>query len=113
MMESPSILPLVLLLMLMLNICVQESLAFQNLFSPPQWKFPSIVFDGSNTNNNKPTTSRAVMAMEDELLAAIASTSNRLSNDADIEALIQRLEGTRSIPEPAIAPQIYGVWRLL
>jgi PAP_fibrillin len=41
MMESPSILPLVLLLLLMLNICVQESLAFQNLFSPPQWKLAS------------------------------------------------------------------------
>lgn len=97
MMRSPSLLSLLVLL-------VRDGLAFQNLFTPPKWKFPSI--DGSKQKT------ASILAMEDELLAAISNT-NRLSNDADIETLIETLEQTPSIPEPAVSRQIYGAWRLL
>jgi PAP_fibrillin len=74
----------------------------QNLFSPPQWS----VWGGR-------TASAAAVQMENRLLDAIANVNNRLSNDDTVESLIETLESTASIPEPAVAPAIYGRWRLL
>jgi PAP_fibrillin len=55
--------------------------------------------------------------LEQQLLAAVLARNNKQQQNDDeptiiIEALIEQLEQTRSIPEPAIAPQIYGRWRL-
>jgi PAP_fibrillin len=53
--------------------------------------------------------------LEQQLLAAVLARNKQQQNDEEpiiIEALIEQLEQTRSIPEPAIAPQIYGRWRL-
>ena len=54
--------------------------------------------------------------LEDRLLAAIESNGqdNRLGNSETISSLVSQLEASSlSIPRPAIAPQIYGRWRLL
>ena len=54
--------------------------------------------------------------LEDRLLAAIESNGqdNRLGNSDTISNLVSQLESSSlSIPRPAIAPQIYGRWRLL
>jgi hypothetical protein len=54
--------------------------------------------------------------LEDRLLAAIESNGqdNRLGNSETISNLVSQLEASSlSIPLPAIAPQIYGRWRLL
>jgi PAP_fibrillin len=56
--------------------------------------------------------------LEQQLLAAVLARNNKQQQNDDepttiiIEELIGQLEQTRSIPEPAIAPQIYGRWRL-
>lgn len=54
--------------------------------------------------------------LEDRLLAAIESNGqdNRLGISDNISNLVSQLEASSlSIPRPAIAPQIYGRWRLL
>lgn len=54
--------------------------------------------------------------VEDELLAAIRDQGNRLANSDRIAKLILQLEEEFrdvSIQEPAIAPQVYGRWRLI
>jgi PAP_fibrillin len=76
--------------------------ALQNLFTTPQWS----VWGGR-------TSSAAAIQLEDQLLEAIANANNRLSNDDTVESLIQALENTASISEPAVAPAVYGRWRLL
>lgn len=77
-------------------------MAFQNLlpnfsFSPP-----------------KSITSGAIV-LEDQLLAAIEANGadKRLDNSAEISSLVSQLEASKSIPRPAIAPQVYGRWRLM
>ncbi len=51
--------------------------------------------------------------LENELIKTIESTK-RLDNSEDVANLITRLELSGwSIPEPAIAPQVIGKWRLL
>jgi hypothetical protein len=75
--------------------------AFQNLFSGQA--FPS-----------KPKgVSKVARSLEDELLAAIDQGGSRLDNSNLITGLVDELENTPSIPEPAIAPEVYGRWRLL
>jgi hypothetical protein len=86
-------------------------MALQNLL-PPQWKFPTIG-NGNDGKMDVGTNSKAAMKLENEILAAIANVDSRLSNDECIESLISQLEATKSIPEPAIASQVYGTWRLL
>jgi predicted nucleic acid-binding Zn ribbon protein len=53
--------------------------------------------------------------MEDNILQAIQEEGNRrLANSDDISKLVLELEESGlSIPEPAIAPQVYGRWRLM
>lgn len=56
--------------------------------------------------------------LEQQLLNAIMEQQQQQEQQDEtttptrIERLIGQLENTRSIPEPAIAPQIYGRWRL-
>ena len=78
--------------------------AFQNLlpnlsFSPP-----------------KPAATSGAIDLEDKLLLAIEANGKdkRLDNSDEISSLVSQLEASsKSIPQPAIAPQVYGRWRLL
>ena len=62
---------------------------------------------------SQPTSGAA--ALEDRLLAAIEANGKekRLDNSEEIISLVNQLEACSSIPRPAVAPQIYGKWRLL
>jgi hypothetical protein len=54
------------------------------------------------------------VALEDELLAEIGSLGGRLANSEAISSLVSKLEQSgQTIPQPAIAPEVYGRWRLL
>jgi PAP_fibrillin len=87
----------------------------QNLIPslPKNWNpFPT----GPWMNNNPDGGSNTgVKILEDQLLAAIAADpANRLSSSQDIDDRIVQLETCgKSIARPAIAPQVYGRWRLL
>ena len=63
----------------------------------------------------KPPSSSGARELEDRLLAAIESNGKdkRLDNSDEIASLVKQLEASSGIPQPAIAPQIYGRWRLL
>ena len=76
--------------------------AFQNLFSPFANKKPVL-----------PRVSSGTRKVEDQLLSAINQVGSRLDNSQLIQSLVEQLEQTPSIAEPAIAPQVYGRWRLL
>jgi len=86
---------------------ISSSAAFQNLL--PKLEFPS--FGSGLASNGK----AASIALEDQLLSAIgASSDERLSDSDGIASIITRLEESGiSIPQPAIAPEVYGKWRLL
>jgi hypothetical protein len=58
---------------------------------------------------------RRALQVENALIAAIRDEGNRLANSAQISSLVSELESLPrdSIAEPAIAPQVYGRWRLL
>jgi len=57
---------------------------------------------------------RKTAQLEDQLLEAIQDEGNRLSNSDQIASLVSQLEDSGDcISEPAIAPQVYGTWRLL
>lgn len=75
---------------------------FQNLF-------------GGRTSN-KADTDTARRQMEDNILQAIQDQGSRLANSEDISRLVLELEESSpslSIPEPAIAPEVFGRWRLV
>lgn len=56
----------------------------------------------------------ATAQLEDELLKTIDDLGeNRLANSEKINRLVSEMESSKSIPNPAIAPQVYGRWRLL
>lgn len=88
----------------LLIACGTTVQAFQNFFSANK---PAAVPAVFNKNNN------AARRLEDDLLAAIESVGNRLDNSEMIQNLVEQLEQTPSIAQPAIAPEIYGRWRLL
>ena len=48
--------------------------------------------------------------LEDELLELI---QDRLTDDAKVDVLVEKLEKIESIPEPSIAPEVYGRWKLI
>lgn len=77
----------------------------------PTLKFPQLPDFGN------PPGSTTARQLEDKLLEAIGNNSTgRLDNSGTIDALVELLENRSasfSIPNPAIAPQIYGSWRLL
>lgn len=93
-------------LLLPVLLQVQESLAFQNLFAS---------FSASkNPSQRRINTKEAAVTFEEELLQAIDDLGqNRLANDARISSLVASLEQIPSIPNPAIAPQVYGRWKLI
>lgn len=78
--------------------------AFQNLFAP---------FANNKKTTVLPPRVTGARKVEDELLTAIDQVVSRLDNSDLIQSLGEQLEQTPSIAEPAIAPQVYGRWRLL
>lgn len=94
--------------LLLITVCCYYSSSlpvvssFQSLI--PNISFPS------------PKTIYGAIELEDQLLASIESNGkdNRLDNSDEISSLVSQLENSsKSIPQPAIAPQLYGRWRLL
>jgi hypothetical protein len=95
-MKATCIFSLVLVLVLL-----DASFAFQNIFA-------------SFSPSKNPLKTRGAANLEDELLSAIDNLGeNRLANDARISTLVSSLEKSRSIPSPAIAPEVYGRWKLV
>jgi hypothetical protein len=91
---------LVILLSLLVS---QHCVALQNLL-PKQWSLPL------KFGNAKKETRQ----LEDKLLGRIRSEGSRLANSEEIASLVTQLElSGQSIREPAIAPEVYGTWRLL
>ena len=87
--------------------------AFCSNISPAE-AFTSFQIPNPFAAGKTPSASGAT-ALEDKLLAAIEANGKdkRLDNSDEIVSLVTQLEACRSIPRPAIAPQIYGKWRLL
>lgn len=91
--------------LVLVGVLIPTSRAFQNLL--PKF-FPTDLF---GTQQKKVG---AVVAIEDKLLAAIDSKEERLNNSDDVASLVRQLEASGgSIERPAIAPEIYGRWRLV
>ena len=64
----------------------------------------------------KSAPSQKARQVEDALIQCIQDEGKRLAKSEQIASLVAELESlapSQSIPEPAIAPQIYGRWRLL
>ncbi|KAL7539595.1 hypothetical protein ACHAWF_006456 [Thalassiosira exigua] len=69
-----------------------------------------------NLGLSPPSKPVGVVDLEDRLLAAIESNGSdrRLDNSDEISSLVARLEASgSSIARPAVAPEVYGRWRLL
>ena len=77
----------------------------------PRFSFPNLV--ASKPSASKKSNQAALL--EDELISAIQDQGNRLANSERIETLVKKLESLKNdcISEPAIAPAVYGRWRLL
>jgi len=103
---------LVLISGLLLCAGPSGSNALQNLFSsfgkPTATAKTGASFGSKNQRN-------AAIQIEDDLLQAIDNLDGRLANSDRINELVAQLEQQEgaSIPQPAIADQIYGRWRLL
>ncbi|KAG7337139.1 plastid lipid-associated PAP/fibrillin family protein [Nitzschia inconspicua] len=71
--------------------------------------------NNNNSNNNNKKTGMIAAKLETDLLQAIQDlgSDNRLANSDTIDSLVEQLEAIPSIPRPAVAPQVYGRWRLL
>jgi hypothetical protein len=93
------------LVILVILLVSQHCVAFQNLL-PKQWSLP-LKFGGGNAK-------KETRQLEDKLLQVIQSEGSRLANSEEIASLVTQLElSGQSIREPAIAPEVYGTWRLL
>ncbi len=65
------------------------------------------------TSNRPKSPGIQRIGLEEQLIKTI-KLSNRLDNSEEISNLISRLESSGwSIPQPAIAPQVIGKWKLL
>lgn len=84
-----------------LIILLTPAAAFQSLL--PQISLPFA----------QPKQSNEARALENQLLSLVENSDRRLDNSAEITSLVARLESMPSIPRPAVAPEIYGRWRLL
>mmetsp|Transcript_20801 Transcript_20801/g.26874 ORF Transcript_20801/g.26874 Transcript_20801/m.26874 type:complete len:261 (-) Transcript_20801:227-1009(-) len=91
----------VYLFILSLALSPESACGLQNLFKP-------VSFGGLGGS-----VSRKTKALEDELLSAISDEGSRLANSESVASLIGRLKSQNPTPEPAIAPRVYGRWRLL
>ncbi|KAG7339139.1 plastid lipid-associated PAP/fibrillin family protein [Nitzschia inconspicua] len=72
-------------------------------------------FSASNNNNSNKKAGTIAAKLETDLLQSIRDlgSDNRLANSDTIDSLVAQLEAIPSIPRPAVAPQVYGRWRLL
>lgn len=75
----------------------------------PKFKFPV----GRKSTEGVVVARSGSPVLEDELISAIQSEGTRIANSERVASLIEKLESQPSIPEPAIASQVYGRWRLL
>ena len=84
-----------------LTTLCSPSAAFQTLLPQIQLPFAQL-------------KSNEALELENKLLSLIeANGDKRLDNSVEIASLVTQLENTPSISRPAIAPEIYGRWRLL
>jgi hypothetical protein len=91
---------MVLLRCVLLSATIASSAAFQSLFPSFQSPFGATKQSGAKQ-------------LEDQLLAAI-SEQDRLSTSDEIDAIVTQLEASnKSLQRPAIAPEVYGRWRLM
>lgn len=91
-----------------LVLILQECHSFQSFM--PKFSSPFPAFSPSTK-----TIPKSVRELENKLLEAIGSLGGRLANSEEINDLVAALENERSnsVPRPAIAPEVYGRWRLL
>mmetsp|Transcript_3225 Transcript_3225/g.7067 ORF Transcript_3225/g.7067 Transcript_3225/m.7067 type:complete len:271 (+) Transcript_3225:212-1024(+) len=94
-------------ILLILFAVVLSVEGLQNLI--PKNLFPPI----SGPGNTR--VSSSTQSLEEELIRTIdeLGDENRLSSDTRIQELVNELESTRSTPQPAISPSVYGRWRLM
>lgn len=96
--------------------------AFPNLL-PPNIQLPSFLLGGGG-GGGIATTKNAYgdIELEDRLIAtiencvssSISSNNTRLDISNEVSDIVSLLEASsRSVPRPAIAPQLYGRWKLL
>ena len=63
-----------------------------------------------NTAISKSSQTTLATEIEDDLINSI---QKRLSDDVEVNNFVQKLENIQSIPEPAVASEVYGRWKLL
>ena len=90
------------------------TVATATLCTVPAAAFTSFQIPNPFAAVTAPSTPGAT-ALEEKLLAAIEANGKdkRLDNSEEIISLVKQLEACSSIPRPAVAPEIYGKWRLL
>lgn len=82
-------------------LAVSQATALQNLF-------PSL------SGLNLPSPNGGSLQLENDLIDAINDLGeNRLANSEAIADIVSQLEQTKSISQPAIAPEVYGRWKLV
>ena len=102
----------ILLLLCIFLLCVDHANSFtfigfltKNKPQPPAKEPP--------TSNNPKSPGIQRIQLEEQLLKTI-KLNNRLDNSDEISNLVSRLESSGwSIPQPAIAPQVIGKWKLV
>jgi hypothetical protein len=103
------------LVLLLVVLSVDSTSGLQNLI--PKNFLQNVLSQTPTVPSFKAVTSSAATArkLEGELLQAIEElgADNRLANSEKIQQLVEALEGTPSIPQPAISEVVYGRWRLL
>ena len=76
------------------------------------FQLPSFDFPNPFMSQSKVSSSGDI-PLEQELLATLKNYG-RLENSNDVNSLVERLEQSQtSVDRPAIAPEVYGRWRLL
>ena len=88
------------------------TLALQNLWNnnfPPN----PLLKKKNPTTTTTPGDDSLLVALEDKLFHLIAKEGQRLSDSQEISMLVSELETKNPTLEPAIAPQVYGRWKLL
>lgn len=79
----------------------------------PKVAFPSIELPNFGGEPSAPPPSEST-DLEARLIQAIEAQDDRLSNSQQIASLVRQLEDSgASLERPAIAPEVYGRWRLL
>lgn len=105
---SPSLLPTAFIAAFLFFGTFPLSHALQNLFPKQLFQLPTALSIGGQQPSGK--------ELETKLIDAISENNARLSNSEEISSLVKKLEamyGKESIQNPAVAPEIYGKWRLL